>query len=34
MLRELTKMEQRYDAVLAVMRDGMAVTEVAKAIGV
>ena len=34
MLRELSKMEQRYDAVLAVIRDGMAVTEVAEKYGV
>ena len=34
MLRELSKMEQRYDAVLAVIRDGMAVTEVAEKFGV
>lgn len=33
-LRELSKMEQRYDAVLAVMRDGMTVTEVAEKYGV
>ena len=34
MLRELSKVEQRYDAVLAVIRDGMAVTEVAEKFGV
>ncbi len=34
MLRELSKVEQRYEAVLAVMRDGIQVTEVAKAFGV
>ena len=34
MLRELSKVEQRYDAVLAVIRDGMPVTEVAEAFGV
>jgi transposase InsO family protein len=33
-LRELSKVEQRYDAVLAVIRDGRQVTEVAKAFGV
>jgi transposase InsO family protein len=33
-LRELSKVEQRYDAVLAVIRDGMPVTEVAEAFGV
>lgn len=33
-LRELSKMEQRYDAVLAVMRDGMTVTQVAEKYGV
>jgi hypothetical protein len=27
MLREISKVEQRYDAVLAVIRDGMAVTR-------
>jgi transposase InsO family protein len=32
--RELSKVEQRYDAVLAVMRDGMRVTEVAEKYGV
>lgn len=31
---ELTKMEQRYDAVLAVIRDGLRVTEVAEKFGV
>ena len=34
MLVELTKMEQRYQAVLAVQRDGRTVTEVAAAVGV
>ena len=34
MLRELSKVEQRYDAVLAVIRDGMPITEVAEAFGV
>ena len=34
MLVELTKMEQRYDAVLAVIRDGMQVKEVAEKFGV
>ena len=34
MLVELTKMEQRYDAVLAVVRDGLTVGEVAVACGV
>jgi transposase-like protein len=34
MLRELSKVEQRYDAVLAVIRDGMGVTEVAEKFGV
>ena len=34
MLVELTKMEQRYDAVLAVVRDGLTVGEVAAAFGV
>ena len=34
MLVELTKMEQRYDAVLAVIRDGLTVTEAAEAFGV
>jgi transposase len=33
-LVELSKMEQRYDAVLAVIRDGMRVTEVAEKFGV
>jgi transposase len=33
-LRELSKVEQRYDAVLAVIGDGKQVTEVAKAFGV
>jgi transposase InsO family protein len=31
---ELSKMEQRYDAVLGVIRDGLTVTEVAEAYGV
>jgi transposase-like protein len=31
---ELSKMEQRYDAVLAVVRDGLSVGEVAAAFGV
>jgi hypothetical protein len=30
MLRELSKVEQRYDAVLAVIREGMRVSEVAE----
>ena len=34
MLKELTKVEQRYDAVLAVIRDGMSVTEAATVFGV
>ena len=34
MLKELSKVEQRYDAVVAVIRDGMAVTEVAAKFGV
>ena len=34
MLRELSKVEQRYDAVLAVIREGMRVTEVAEKYGV
>lgn len=34
MLRELSKVEQRYDAVLAVIRAGMRVTEVAEKFGV
>lgn len=34
MLRELSKVEQRYDAVLAVIRDGMRITEVAEKFGV
>jgi transposase len=33
-LKELSKMEQRYDAVLAVVRDGLSVGEVAAAFGV
>jgi transposase InsO family protein len=34
MLKELSKMEQRYDAVVAVIRDGLSVSEVAEKIGV
>ncbi len=34
MLVELSKMEQRYDAVLGVIRDGYTVSEVARAFGV
>ena len=34
MLRELSKVEQRYDAVLAVIREGMRVSEVAEKFGV
>ena len=34
MLVELSKMEQRYDAVLGVIRDGYSVAEVAEAYGV
>jgi predicted DNA-binding protein YlxM (UPF0122 family) len=34
MLWELSKMEQRYDAVLGVIRDGFSVTEVAQKFGV
>ena len=34
MLRETSKMEQRYDAVLCVLRDGFSVTEVATKFGV
>ena len=34
MLKELSKVEQRYDAVVAVIRDGMAVVEVAEKFGV
>ena len=33
MLVELSKMEQRYDAVLGVIRDGYSVAEVAQAYG-
>jgi len=33
-LRELSKVEQRYDAVMGVIKDGLAVTEVAKKFGV
>ena len=33
MLVELSKMEQRYDAVVGVIRDGLSVTEVAEAFG-
>ena len=34
MLKELSKVEQRYDAVIAVVRDGMRVSEVAEKFGV
>jgi transposase len=34
MLRELSKVKQRCDAVLAVIRDGMRVSEVAEKFGV
>ena len=34
MLKELSKVEQRYDAVLAVIREGMRVSEVAEKFGV
>jgi transposase len=34
MLKEPTKVEQRYDAVLAVIRDGLTVSEVAEKVGV
>jgi len=34
MLKELSKVDQRYDAVLAVIRSGMRVTEVAEKYGV
>ena len=34
MLVELSKMEQRYDAVLAVIRDGLTISEAALAFGV
>jgi D-serine deaminase-like pyridoxal phosphate-dependent protein len=34
MLVELSKMEQRYDAVLGVIRDGFTITEVAQKFGV
>ena len=34
MLTEISKMEQRYDAVVAVMRDGFTVTEAAQKFGV
>ena len=34
MLREPSKVEQRYDAVIAVIRDGLAVSEVAEKVGV
>lgn len=34
MLLEITKMEQRYEAVLGVLRDGLTVREVAEAFGV
>jgi len=33
-IKELTKVEQRYDAVVAVIRDGMTVTEAAEKYGV
>jgi len=33
-LREFSKMEQRYDAVVAVVRDGLTVSEVAIKFGV
>ena len=33
MLLEITKMEQRYEAVLGVLRDGFSVSEVAEAFG-
>ncbi len=33
-LKEIGKMEQRYDAVLAVVRDGLSVVEAALAAGV
>jgi len=33
-LLEITKMEQRYEAVLGVLRDGLTVREVADAFGV
>ncbi len=34
MLMELSKMEQRYDAVLGVVRDGFTITEVARKFGI
>ena len=34
MLKELSKMEQRYQAVLCVLVDGLLVTEVAEKFGV
>jgi len=34
MLQEIPVVEQRYQAVLAVLEDGLAVTEVAEKIGV
>ena len=34
MLREFRKVEQRYDAVLGVIRDGSTVSEVAQAYGI
>ena len=34
MLKELSKVEQRYDAVVAVLRDGLKITEVAEKFGV
>jgi transposase len=33
-LLELSKMEQRYDAVVAILRDGLRVSEVAEKFGV
>ena len=33
MLMELSKVEQRYDAVLGVIRDGYTISEVAQAYG-
>ncbi len=34
MVTEFSKVEQRYDAVVAVVRDGLTVTEVAAKFGV
>ena len=34
MLVELSKVEQRYDAILAVIRDGLTISEAAIAYGV